>query len=165
MKVFKKIPQELDAFKGELVVAVIGEDERPLKSTNAWIDWRLFGSVSELIVRQMFKGELGEKCLIPTYGKFSFDRLVLLGGGNLFDDTVYPASEGGRDRWLKIGALIDETVRHLKVDKLGLSLPRFELVDQERALFQSLEASPLRADASLFVARAAQNFSPSGFSL
>lgn len=165
MKVFKKIPQELDAFQGEVVVAIIGEDERPLRSTNAWLDWRLFGSLSEIVVRGLFKGELGEKCLVPTYGKFSFDRLILLGGGQLFDDSVYPSSEAGRERWLKIGAMIDDTIRHLKVEKLGLSLPRFELIDQERALLQSLEASPLRADASLFMARASQNYSPTGFNL
>lgn len=165
MKVFKKIPLELDQFDGQVVVAVVGQDERPLRATNAWIDWRLFGSISELLVRDLFKGELGEKCLVPTYGKFSFDRLILLGGGNLFDDSVYPASEQGRERWMKIGALIDDTIRHLKVERVGLSLPRFDLVDQERALLANLEASPLRADTALFVSRASQNFSPSGFSL
>ncbi len=165
MKVLKKIPTELDQFEGDLVVAIIGEDERPLKSTNAWLDWRLYGTLTELILRGQFTGQMGEKCLLPTYGKFNFDRILMMGGGSLLNDAVYPTSEQGRETWIKIGNLVDETLRSLKVDKIGLSLPRFELIDQERALFQHLEASSLRADASLFVARAAQNFSPAGFSL
>ena len=165
VKVLKKIPEELDQFEGSLVIAVVGRDEKPLKSTNAWLDWRVFGSMTEVIVRGLFKGELGEKCLIPTYGKFSFERLVMLGGGDLFDDSAYPTSSEGKERWMKIGAMIEETAQSLKVEKVGLSLPRFDLIDQERAVLQSLQASPLRADTSFFLARAHQNFNPAGFNL
>lgn len=165
MKVFKKIPQELDVFDGQLMVAVIGSDEKPLRSTNAWLDWRLFGTMTELIVRGVFKGEFGEKCLIPTYGKFGFDRLVMLGAGSLFDDSVYPTSDAGRDKWQELGKMIEQTIRSLRTEKVGLSLPRFDLVDHERALLTSLQASPLKSDTALFVARAAQNYSPSGFSI
>lgn len=162
MNVLKKIPEDLDQFDGQIIVAVVGSDEKPLRSTNAWLDWRLYGSLTELMVRGIFKGELGEKCLVPTYGKFSFDRLVMLGGGELFDDSAYPTSEAGKERWVKIGSLIDETLKSLNVTRFGLSLPRYDLVDQERALLQHLEASHLNASATLFLARAAQNFNPTG---
>jgi len=165
VNVLKKIPEDLDQFEGQIVISIVGSDEKPLRSTNAWLDWRLYGTLTELMVRNLFKGEIGEKCLVPTYGKFNFDRLVMIGGGNLFDDSVYPTSEAGRERWLKIGSSIVETLNALKVDKFGLSLPRFELVDQERALLSHLEASELKSDATLFLARAAQNFSPAGVSI
>jgi hypothetical protein len=61
VQIFKKIPEELDAFQGDVVLAVIGEDERPLQAANSWIDWRLYGSLSELLIRQVFTGKFGEK--------------------------------------------------------------------------------------------------------
>lgn len=154
MKIFKKIPEELDAFEGQVVIAIVGSDERPLKATNAWLDWRLFGSISELLIRGVFKGDVGERCLIPTYGKFEFDRLIMLGGGEIFSENLLPTSDLGREHWMKLGSLIDEVTRSLKVEKLGLSLPRFDLIDHEKALLQSLQMSSLRADSSLFLARA-----------
>jgi hypothetical protein len=165
VQVLKKIPEDLDAFEGELVVAVVGKDERPLRSTNAWIDWRLYGSLTNLLAKGLFQGELGEKCLLPTYGKFSFDRILLIGGGDLFEADVYPTSDRGRERWMSIGAQIDETLQSLRVEKVGLSLPRFDMADHERALLQSLQASPLRADIRLFVARATQTYGAAGLSM
>jgi hypothetical protein len=155
MEVFKKIPEGLDTFTGDLVVAVVGEDERPLQSTNAWLDWRLFGSLTDLLVKELFTGKLGEKCLVPTYGKFQFDRLVLIGGGSLFEEALYPTDEAGKTRWNAIADLIEQTARSLKVEQFGLSLPRFELVDHERALLKALQLSKLPSDTTLFMARAA----------
>lgn len=159
MVVFKQIPAELDAFTGDIVLCVVGEDEKPLRASNAWIDWRLFGTLSELLVRGLFQGKLGEKCLLPTYGKFKFDRLILVGGGNLFDDTAYPVSEGGTQRWAEIGEILAKTAGSLKVQTIGLSLPRYDLVDQEQALVKALQASHLPSMTSLFISRAASSSS------
>lgn len=156
MKVLKKIPDEIDQFQGQLVVAVVGSDERPLRSANAWLDWRVFGSMTELLQRGVFKGELGERCLIPTYGKFHFERLIMLGAGPIFSEDYQPHTPTGREHWMALGSIIDQMIRSLKVEKVGLSLPRFEILDEERALLQSLQASSLRADATLFLARASQ---------
>lgn len=156
MLVFKKIPEELDAFEGDVVLAVIGEDERPLLATNAWLDWRLYGAISELIQREVFSGKLGEKCMMPTYGKFKFDRLILLGGGDLFESGVYPTEDIGQARWQNIAELIDQTIRPLKIQRLGLSLPRFDLADHERAVLKSLQQSRLPGDTHLFMSRAIQ---------
>ncbi|MDB5038196.1 MAG: cytosol aminopeptidase [Bacteriovoracaceae bacterium] len=163
MFVFKQIPVDLDTFDGNMILAVVGEDERPLRAANAWLDWRLYGSISELILRGLFHGRLGEKCLIPTYGKFKFDRLVLVGGGNLFDDSVYPTIENGSIRWNEIADLIDRTIQSLKVEKIGLSLPRFDLADHERALLKTLQASRLPGNTSLFMSRASNFTTPIGF--
>ncbi len=157
MFVFKQIPQDLDSFEGDLIIAIVGEDERPLKAANSWLDWRLYGLITELIVQGRFSGKLGEKCLMPTYGKFKFDRLVLVGGGILFEDVVYPSESGGIQRWNEIADWIEKTIQPLRVDRVGLSLPRFDLIDHERALLKTLQASRLPSNTSLFLSRMSQN--------
>ncbi len=163
MFVFKQIPQDLDTFDGDMVLAVVGEDERPLRAANAWLDWRLYGTISQLMVKGHFSGRLGEKCLLPTYGKFKFDRMILVGGGNLFDDSVYPTAESGLTRWNEIADLVDRTIQSLKIEKIGLSLPRFDLADHERALLKTLQSSRLPGTTSLFVSRTSSFASPVGF--
>jgi hypothetical protein len=154
MFIFKQIPQDLDAFNGQVVLAVVGEDERPLRAANAWLDWRLYGQISQLLLHGVFSAKKGEKCLIPTYGKFKFDRLILIGGGNLFDESVFPTLDSGSARWLEIADVIDRTIQPLRVDKIGLSLPRFDVADHERALLKTLQATRLPGNTSLFMARA-----------
>ena len=87
---------------------------------------------------------------------------MLLGGGKLLDDSVYPASSTGESRWREISTLINETADSLKVGRIGLSLPRFELADQERALLKSLQASHLPVNTSLFMSRATPYVTPLG---
>lgn len=153
MFVFKKIPEELDEYKGTLVVAVVGKDERPLRATNAWIDWRLFGSITQSLHRGIFHGDLGEKMMVPTYGRFSFDRVILIGAGEIFTHEAMPHTEEGRERWRSIANQIAETAESLRVKELGLSLPRFELSEQEQALLRILQSAHLPTETSLFLSR------------
>lgn len=154
MQIFKRIPEELDAFKGDIVLAVVAEDERPLRAANAWLDWRLYGTLSDIISRGIFNGKFGEKCLLPTYRKFHFNRLILLGGGPFFENSISPVDEVGQRQWAELAILIDQTIRSLHVNTLGLCLPRFEIADHERALFKTLQSSPLPSSTHLFMARA-----------
>ncbi|PIR22296.1 MAG: hypothetical protein COV44_08760 [Deltaproteobacteria bacterium CG11_big_fil_rev_8_21_14_0_20_45_16] len=162
MLVFKKIPEELDAFEAEIVIAVVGRDEKPLRSTNAWLDWRLYGTLTEVIVRGVFHAELGEKCMIPTYGRFGFDRIIMLGADNLFDEEGVPNTEEGRERWQKVLRSLDETIRSLKVSKVGLSLPRYEAAEQERLLLKIVREAQLPEKTSLFLSRASSFATPLG---
>lgn len=154
MQIFKKIPEELDSFQGDVILAVVGEDERPLRAANAWIDWRLYGTISDLISRNIFSGKFGEKCLMPTYGKFHFQKLILLGAGPLFEIPMVPSDEQGQRHWQQLAELIDQTVRSLRVETIGLSLPRYDIADHERALLKTLQASSLPTTTHLFMARA-----------
>jgi len=162
MLVFKKIPEELDTFEADIVVSVVGSDEKPLRSTNAWLDWRLFGTVTELMARRPFKGELGEKCLLPTYGRFRFDRLILLGADEIFHVHSLPSDEEGERRWKKIAQILEVTISSLNVSKVGLSLPRYEVAEHERALMRILQNTNLPKNTSLFLSRASSVVTPLG---
>lgn len=162
MLVFKKVPEELDAFQADVLISVVGKDEKPLRSTNAWIDWRLFGSLTSLLHRGVFKAELGEKCLLPTYGRLAFDRVIMIGGDNLFDEEGVPNTVEGRDRWKAIMASLEKTIDSLKVNKVGVSLPRYEAAEQERILLKILNEADLPERTSLFLSRASSYVTPLG---
>ena len=77
---------------------------------------------------------------------------------------VYPSEESGKERWMTIGNNISETIQSLKVETIGLSLPRFELADHERALLRTLKATRLPSTTSLFISRVSENLSSLGSS-
>jgi hypothetical protein len=148
MLVLKEIPRDLDSFEGDLVVTVVGLDERPPKACNAWLDWRLYGTLSSLLVTGYFEGKLGEKCLLPTYGKFKFDRLVLIGGGHLFQSEEAPVAQ-----WVEILEHIRLTTESLRVERLGLCFPRFTVSESEKNLLKAVQDSHLPFQTSVFVSR------------
>ena len=53
--------------------------------------------------------------------------------------------------------MIESTLQSLKVKKIGLSLPRYELAEQEKALLHLFERAKLSEDVALFVSRAQTN--------
>jgi len=105
---------------------------------------------------------LGEKCMIPTYGRFGFDRIIMLGAHNLFDEEGVPNTEEGRERWRKVLRSLEETIRSLKVSKVGLSLPRYEAAEQERLLLKIIREAQLPEKTSLFLSRASSFATPLG---
>ncbi len=147
MHILKDIPQDLDQFDGDILVTVVAVDERPLKGCNSWIDWRLYGTLSSLIAKSYFTGALGEKLLIPTYGKFRFDRLILVGGGYL---NNIEANTGDWEATLKI---VRSTVEALKAQRIGLALPRMPVFERESSLLRQINESHLPLQTSVFLPR------------
>lgn len=56
-------------------------DERPLRDSAGWIDWRLNGSLSRLLAAGRFTGAFCENLLTTTQGRLPFRRLFLFGLG------------------------------------------------------------------------------------
>jgi hypothetical protein len=79
---------ELSLFPGSVVeapadtiLALVPEDERPLRGDAGLIDWRLCGLVSEHLRTGYVTGQLGEAVLLPGDRPLSPARILLVGAG------------------------------------------------------------------------------------
>ncbi|QQR88995.1 MAG: hypothetical protein IPJ88_12310 [Myxococcales bacterium] len=87
--------EHIDTLEVDALCLTLFEDERPLRSVNAVIDWRLCTQISQLIKEGHFSGKAGEQCLLPTQKRFRFPSIFVLGLGlradfnpNLADSSV-----------------------------------------------------------------------------
>jgi hypothetical protein len=62
-------------------VAVVYQDDRPMRGTGAHADWRLNGFLSRLLQGGKFAGEAGEWLLVHTQNRLPFTHLFLVGMG------------------------------------------------------------------------------------
>jgi len=79
---------ELSLFPGSVVeapadtiLALVPEDERPLRGDAGLIDWRLCGLISEHLRTGYVTGQLGEAVLLPGDIPLSPARILLVGAG------------------------------------------------------------------------------------
>ena len=80
---------ELSLFPGSVVeapadtiLALVPEDERPLRGDAGLIDWRLCGLISEHLRSGYATGQLGEAVLLPGDRPLSPARILLVGAGS-----------------------------------------------------------------------------------
>jgi hypothetical protein len=59
----------------------VAEDERPLTGLAGFVDWRLCGQLSRLLVRGFFTGEPKDKVLLPSEGRLGPPRIFAIGVG------------------------------------------------------------------------------------
>ena len=59
----------------------VAEDERPLQGLSGYVDWRLCGQLSRLLVKGFFLGQPKEKVLLPSEGRIGMPRIFALGVG------------------------------------------------------------------------------------
>ncbi len=72
----------LDALRGiEAVCCFITEDERPLTGATGFLDWRLCGGLSKLLVSGFFSGAPGDRLLMPTDHRVPAQKLFAVGLG------------------------------------------------------------------------------------
>ena len=67
----------------EAILLGVFEDERPLKGTTGFADWRLHGLLSRLILKTQLTGNLLESCLVPSSGRLPMEKVFLMGLGSL----------------------------------------------------------------------------------
>lgn len=56
-------------------------DERPLQGLAGYIDWRLCGALSRILLEGRFVGEFGDALLFPVRRNISFSRIFCFGAG------------------------------------------------------------------------------------
>ena len=72
----------LDSLPGlDSLCVFVGEDERPLRGAAGFLDWRMSGSFSRVLVSGFFVGTPGDTLLIPTNGQIAIPRVFAIGLG------------------------------------------------------------------------------------
>lgn len=116
----------LDPLPVDTVCLFVSEDERPLGGAAGFVDWRLCGQLSRLLVDGFFKGTRGESLLLPSSGRIGAPRLVVLGLG--------PGGEALHAGVLRSAlSQAADVLNRARVDSVALELPgRGAMPAQER---------------------------------
>lgn len=73
----------LDHISGvDALCLFVAEDERPLRGTAGYVDWRLCGKLSRILIDRFFTGASGDCLLVPSGGRIAMDRIFAVGIGN-----------------------------------------------------------------------------------
>ncbi|MBI3090035.1 MAG: hypothetical protein HYY96_05160 [Candidatus Tectomicrobia bacterium] len=94
MITFRTLPIELLEAEAELLVCAYFADLIPLRGDASWVDWRLNGQVSQLLLANRAQGEYGEALLLPSRGKLPCPKVLLLGMGESRELTSERLVEG-----------------------------------------------------------------------
>ena len=110
------ISQEaVDFHESDLLITGLFQDERPLRGSAGWIDWRLNGMLSRFLIENRLKGEFRERLLIPSQGRI-YSRLILLFGLGKAREYSYLSVR-------EIFPFMMEAFKNLKASHICLSLP------------------------------------------
>jgi hypothetical protein len=125
----------IDRLKTESLAFAFFEDERPLSGTLGLVDWRLAGQISKALASGFLTGRAGERALLATRPRLTFDRLFLFGLGPSEDFTIERYRAAVRDMF--------DAFERAEQRAVVLGLPGREhgLIDAEgaaRALFSEV---------------------------
>jgi hypothetical protein len=73
--------ERAEAQECDVLVAGFFGDERPLKGSSGWIDWRFNGMLSQLLIEGKLTGDWMETTLIPSQERILPKMILLLGLG------------------------------------------------------------------------------------
>ncbi len=126
MTSFEPSLEAIDALNGiDALCVFVAEDDRPLSGAAGYLDWRMCGALSRVLLQGFFKGDRGEQLLMPTSGGVSTVKLFAVGAGN---SKALDAST--------LGLLLESSALMLKkagVTSVAISLPKCALDDAARA--------------------------------
>ncbi len=72
----------LDALSGiDALALLVFEDERPLRGLAGFVDWRLCGALSRILLGGRFTGGSGDALLFPVVGRLTGERVFCFGAG------------------------------------------------------------------------------------
>ena len=108
--------EPLDSLPGlDSLCVFVGEDDRPLRGAAGFLDWRLCGSLSRVLVSGFFVGAPGDTLLLPTLGRIAIPRVFAVGVGRtqaLTDETLAAALLNAA-----------QVLRKARVESVALELP------------------------------------------
>jgi hypothetical protein len=126
MTSFEPSLEAIDGLSGvDALCVFVTEDDRPLQGAAGYLDWRMCGALSRVLLGGFFKGDRGEQLLMPTRGGVSPVKLFAVGAG---PSKTLDAST--------LGLLLESSALMLKragVSSVALSLPKCGLDDASRA--------------------------------
>lgn len=106
----------IDALEGvDAFCLMVASDERPLSGAAGFLDWRLLGALSRVLLDGFFKGERGEKLLLPTQGKVPPVKAFAVGVG--------PGAEVSLEALEVLLAQTAEVLKKAGVGSVALALP------------------------------------------
>lgn len=107
--------EEPDVQKCDVLVTGFFQDERPLKGSSGWMDWRLNGMLSRFLIEKRLTGDWQEKFLIPSQGRVMPRMILLLGLGKVREYSYL--------RLRELSPYILEILKKLNTSNICLSLP------------------------------------------
>jgi hypothetical protein len=123
---FEPSLESIDALSGvDALCLVVTDDDRPLQGAAGYLDWRMCGGISRVLLQGFFKGDRGEQLLMPTKGGLPVTKLFAVGAGPSakLDESTF-------------GLLLENAALMLKkagCTSVALALPRCSLDDATRA--------------------------------
>lgn len=107
--------EDIDLLDCDVFITGFFEDERPLRGSAGWIDWRLNGNLSRFLKEGRLTGEWKETTLIPSEGRMS-PRMILLIGLGMVRDYSYL-------RLREIASHMTENAERMQASRIGVSFP------------------------------------------
>lgn len=105
----------IDVQECDVLVGGFFRDERPLKGSSGWMDWRLNGALSRFLIEKRLTGDWRETLLIPSQGRIRAPMILVFGLGKVREYSYL--------RLREIFPSLLETVHKLKSLSICLSLP------------------------------------------
>ena len=109
---------KIDVQACEILVTGFFEDERPLRGSSGWVDWRLNGVLSRYLIEKRLTGTWKETILIPSQGRILPSLILLIGLGKMREYSTLHLRE--------IFPYLLTTLKRLNVSKICFSLPEDE---------------------------------------
>ncbi len=110
--------ERVDDQECEVLVTGFFKDERPLRGSCGWIDWRLNGMLSQFVTEKKLTGDWKETTLIPSQGRIMPRMILLLGLGEVNEYSYL--------RLRELSPHLLETLKKLEALNVCLSLPHEE---------------------------------------
>jgi len=107
--------ERVDTQECDVLVTGFFKDERPLKGSSGWIDWRLNGMLSRFLMEKKLIGDWKETTLIPSQGRVMPRMILLLGLGEVKEYSYL--------RLRELSPHLLETLKKLDASNVSLSLP------------------------------------------